>query len=214
MFLDVLGSALEGFLTSGGLIVAIGAQNAFVLRQGLLKHQVFLTAIFCFISDSFLIGVGVGGFGTLITSSPILLSVAKWGGASFLFWYGLRSFRSAFQDQKLVVDSSFEVSKPTLKEAILILLGVSFLNPHVYIDTILLIGSIGAQFEVSQRPYFFLGAITASFIWFFGLAYGARFLAPIFKNPKAWRILDTAIGLIMWGIALFILFGGALSRAV
>jgi L-lysine exporter family protein LysE/ArgO len=205
-----LGPLIEGFLTSGGLIVAIGAQNAFVLRQGLMKHQVFLTALFCFVSDSCLILLGVGGFGSLVTSSPILLQMAKWGGTLFLFWYGLRSFRSVFKNQSVDLMKPGRPLKPSLKEAFMILLAVSFLNPHVYLDTVVLIGSIGAQFGAHERPYFALGAVSSSCIWFFGLCYGARVLAPVFENPKAWKVLDFLIGCIMWSIALFIAFGSSL----
>lgn len=207
---EFLPPLIEGFLTSGGLIVAIGAQNAFVLRQGLMRHQVFLTALFCFITDSSLIVLGVGGFGALVTTTPILLQVAKWGGTLFLFWYGIRSFRSAFKNQRVDLKKSVSSLKPSLKETFLILLAVSFLNPHVYLDTIVLIGSIGAQFEIHERPYFALGAIMSSCIWFFGLCYGARVLAPIFENPKAWKALDILIGSIMWSIALFIAIGNSL----
>lgn len=191
-------SLLEGALTSAGLIVAIGAQNAFVLKQGLMRNRVFVTALFCVVVDSFLIALGVGGFGSLVASNQVLLNIARWGGAAFLFWYGFRSFRSAFRAQSLQADLG---AKPGLKETILILLAVSFLNPHVYLDTVLLIGSVGAQFELQERPYFAAGAMLSSCIWFFGLSYGARFLAPLFENPKAWKILDGLIGCIMWAIA-------------
>jgi L-lysine exporter family protein LysE/ArgO len=205
-----LAPLIEGLLTSGGLIIAIGAQNAFVLRQGLMKHQVFLTALFCFISDSSLILLGVGGFGSLVTTSPILLQMAKWGGTIFLFWYGLRSFRSACKNQTLNLTKPKGPAKPSLKETFFILLAVSFLNPHVYLDTVVFIGSVGAQFEIHERPYFALGAIISSCIWFFGLSYGARMLGPVFEDPKAWKILDILVGSIMWCIALFIAFGNSL----
>ncbi len=194
---------IEGFLTSAGLIIAIGAQNAFVLKQGLMRNQVFITALFCFVIDSFFIALGVGGFGFLVASNQILLSIAKWGGATFLFWYGIRSFRAVFRSESLRIDKSR--SKPGLKETLIILSAVSFLNPHVYLDTVFLIGSIGSQFDISERPYFAFGAILASLIWFFSLAYGARLLAPLFQKPKAWQVLDFIIGCIMWAIAASLL---------
>ncbi len=209
--LEYISPIVEGFFTSGSLIVAIGAQNAFVLKQGLMRHQVFMTALFCFISDSLLIILGVAGFGAVITSSKILLSLAKWGGVIFLTWYGFRAFRAAVSKEGGRLEVSKGPLKPSLKETILILLAVSFLNPHVYLDTIVLIGSIGAQFEVQERPYFILGAVSASLIWFFGLCYGARGLARFFENPKSWKILDFSIGCIMWSIALFLVFGNSLD---
>ena len=192
---------LKGCFTSAGLIIAIGAQNAFVLKQGLMKNQVFATALFCAFVDALLIGVGVGGLGSLFTSSPILLFVAKWGGAAFLIWYGYRSFRSIFRSQALHLKAGNE-DRPSLKATLLTLAAVSFLNPHVYLDTVVLLGSIGSQFTSAERPFFAAGAMIVSFIWFFSLCYGARLLAPLFQNPKAWKVLDFLIGCIMWAIAL------------
>lgn len=195
---------LKGCFTGAGLIVAIGAQNAFVLKQGLMKNQVFATALFCAIVDALLIALGVGGLGAIFTSNIMLLSLAKWGGAAFLFWYGFKAFRSCFKSSQ-----GLEIAKgpdrPSLKESLLILAGVSFLNPHVYLDTVVLLGSIGAQFEGSQRPFFAMGAMFASMAWFFGLCYGARLLAPFFENQKSWKILDFCIGSIMWAIAASLL---------
>jgi L-lysine exporter family protein LysE/ArgO len=195
---------IEGFITCAGLIIAIGAQNAFVLKQGIMKHQVFMTALFCALVDACFITIGVGGFGTIVASSAILLSIAKWGGAAFLFWYGFRSFRAAFHSERLKVDRT--VNKPSVKAALLTLAAVSFLNPHVYLDTIVLLGSISSQFSADKRPFFAIGAITSSFIWFFSLCYGARLLAPIFAKEKAWKVLDCLIGVTMWAIAVSLLF--------
>ena len=192
---------LEGCGTGAGLIIAIGAQNAFVLKQGILKNQVFVTALFCALTDSLLISLGVGGFGELLALNPIILLIAKWGGAAFLFYYGFRAFRSVFSDHTLKMTKTGPLH-PTLKESILILSALSFLNPHVYLDTVVLLGTIGAQFENMDRLFFTLGAISASFIWFFGMCYGARYLAPLFGNPNAWKILDFLIGCVMWGIAI------------
>lgn len=194
----------RGCVTGAGLIIAIGAQNAFVLKQGLLQNQVFVTAAFCAFIDAFLISLGVGGVGGVFASSPILLSVAKWGGALFLFWYGFQSFKACFSKRILSVNDTFD--KPTLKETLLTLFALTFLNPHVYLDTVILLGSIGAQFPIEDRVFFAIGAMSASVLWFFGLCYGARFLAPLFKNTYSWKCLDAFVGAVMWITAIALLF--------
>lgn len=146
----------------------------------------------------------MAGFGALITSSPLLLTIARWGGAIFLGYYGFRSFRSAFKSSALNFDATPE--RPTLKVTILTVLALSLLNPHVYLDTVVLLGSIGAQFPTEERLFcFLLGAMLASFIWFFCLGYGAAYLGPVFQKPLAWKILDFLIGCVMWIIALALL---------
>lgn len=195
-----VGPFLEGCGTGAGLIIAIGAQNAFVLKQGIVKNYVFVTAFICALIDSLLISIGVGGFGTILTSNILLLTIARWGGAAFLFYYGLRSFRAVFRSEFLKLDSKPE--HPNLKMTLVTVLALSLLNPHVYLDTVILLGSIGAQFPTSERLFFALGAMVASFIWFFGLSYGARYLAPLFQKPLTWKILDFLIGCVMWVIAI------------
>jgi L-lysine exporter family protein LysE/ArgO len=197
---------LKGCLTGGSLIVAIGAQNAFVLKQGLMRNQVFATALFCVVVDGCLIALGVGGLGEIFTMNQVFLTLAKWAGALFLTWYGYRSFRSVFQPKTLTVDLDLE--RPSLKKSLAILAAVSFLNPHVYLDTVVLLGSIGSQFEREQRPLFATGAILASCIWFFGLCFGARFLAPFFQKQTSWKVLDGAIGCLMWALAASLLLNG------
>jgi L-lysine exporter family protein LysE/ArgO len=197
---------LKGMITGAGLIIAIGPQNAFVLKQGLMRNQVFVTAFFCFLVDSALIALGVGGLGEILTSSRILLLIAKWGGAAFLFWYGLRSFRSIFHSESLQAKNNQGPRKPSFQETLCILAALSFLNPHVYLDTVVLLGSIGAQFCSHERPFFALGAMASSLIWFFSLCYGARFLAPFFASQKSWKVLDFCIGCMMWGIAVSLLW--------
>lgn len=194
---------VEGCGTGAGLIIAIGAQNAFVLKQGILKNHVFLTALTCALIDALLISVGVGGFGVLLTSNTLLLTIARWGGAAFLGYYGFRSFRSVFKSESLKLDSKSE--HLSLKMALGTALALSLLNPHVYLDTVILLGSIGAQFPASERVFFAWGAMLASFVWFFGLGYGAAYLGPLFQKPLAWKILDFIIGCIMWAIALSLL---------
>lgn len=195
-----VGPFLEGCGIGAGLIVAIGAQNAFVLKQGILKNYVFVTVLICAIIDALLIGVGVGGFGAILTSNLLLLILARWGGALFLAYYGFRSFRSVFKSESLKLDSTPE--RPDLKLTVVTVLALSLLNPHVYLDTVVLLGSIGAQFPGPERLFFALGAILASFVWFFSLGYGAAYLAPLFQKPLAWKILDFFIGCVMWAIAL------------
>jgi L-lysine exporter family protein LysE/ArgO len=197
-------SYLEGCATGAGLIIAIGAQNAFVLKQGILKNHVFVTALICSLIDAILISIGVGGFGALLATNVLLLSLAKWGGAAFLIYYGFRSFRAVFKSESLHLEKGPE--RPDLKVTILTAFVLSLLNPHVYLDTVILLGSIGAQFPGSQRLFFALGAMTASFVWFFVVGYGARYLAPLFQKPLAWKILDFLIGCVMWTIAFSLLF--------
>ncbi len=189
--------------------MAIGAQNAFVLRQGIMKNYVFITALFCSLVDSLMISLGVGGLGKFLSSNQLLLEITKWTGAAFLFTYGLRSFKSVFTSHSLHAEKG--PSKPSLQETLLTLAALGFLNPHVYIDAVLLLGSISAQFESASQPYFALGAITASWIWFFSLCYGARLLGPLFEKPLAWKVLDTLTGCIMWAIAYSLLFADLCS---
>lgn len=190
----------EGFIIMSGLIVAIGAQNAFVLKQGIQQNHVGLIALICASIDAILISVGVGGLGAIIASNEIVLMVSRWGGAIFLTCYGLRSFWMAFKNQSLKIDSKGQ--KLSLKKLILMSLAVSLLNPHVYIDTCMLIGSVGAQFPAEQRPFFAFGASLVSFLWFFTIGYGAKSLIPLFKKPTAWKIFDCIAGAMMICIAV------------
>jgi len=193
-----VGAFWRGFGLGAGLIIAIGAQNAFVLRQGLKKQYVFLTALVCTLCDAALITLGVAGFGSVVSSHPVLTNLAAWGGAVFLFVYGLRAFWSVFKVRGLEAEGNVTLSK---RDAVLTTLAVSLLNPHVYLDTVVLLGGIGGQFVGQSRVLYGVGAVTASSVWFFSLAYGATRLGPLFRRPLAWRVLDAAIGLIMWRIA-------------
>lgn len=190
---------LKGLGTGAGLIIAIGAQNAFVLSQGVRKNHVLTIALICSFSDVLLISIGVSGIGTLVSQSEQLRSFATIGGAVFLFWYGCRSFLSAWNGGSIKAEES---SLNTLKGVTISTLAVTFLNPHIYLDTIVLMGSISSTFQGTGRYIFGAGAILASFIWFFSLSFGGRALAPYFEKPAAWRFLDTLIGVIMWTIAL------------
>lgn len=195
-------AALSGFLLGLSLIVAIGAQNAYILRQGLLRQHVFILCLICAASDAILILAGVAGLGTLIAQSPVLITVVTIGGAVFLLWYGFSAFRRAMHPDGMQIANTGTVS---LKAAIGTCLALTFLNPHVYLDTVVLVGSLSARFEGAQRMAYAAGAVAASFIWFFALGYGARLLQPFFAKPSAWRILDCLIGIIMWAIALSLL---------
>ncbi len=195
---------LTGMGTGGGLIIAIGAQNAFVLSQGVRKNHVIMIPLICAVCDAVLVAVGVAGFGTFIASSKVLSQVAGIGGGLFLFCYGIGSFRSAFKGQTLPSNLKGETS---LKAAVLTTLAVTLLNPHVYIDTILLLGSIAGQFQDPGHLVFGAGAVTASFIWFFCLSLGSRLLSPLFKKQLPWRILDTLVGVIMWAVGFSVLRG-------
>lgn len=192
---------IEGLGLGASLIIAIGAQNAFVLRQGLQRRYVFVTAAFCSMCDAVLILFGVNGLGAIIQQAPALLAIATWGGVAFLLFYGLRSFRSAFRPDSLNADPTSLSEGTTVRATLLALLGFSLLNPHVYLDTVILLGGIGAGHPATERLSFILGASTASLLWFFGLAYGATLLAPAFRRPATWRVLDTLVGCVMWIIA-------------
>ena len=201
--------ALEGALLGGGLIVAIGAQNAFILRQGLLRQHVFVLCLIASIADATLIAAGVAGVGALVSSNETLLLVVTLGGAVFLAIYALIAARRAMKPGTL--DAAGEGSA-SLRAAIATLLAFTFLNPHVYLDTVLLVGGISGQYQGSDRLAFAVGAMAASFIWFFSLGYGARWLSPLFAKPAAWRILDGVIALVMAVLSLS-LFWRALAAS-
>lgn len=194
---------LQGIGIGGGLIVAIGAQNAFVLSQGVRRNFPLQTAIVCSLCDAMLILVGVTGVGSLVATNPMLTQVATWTGALFLIWYGGRSFRSVMQGGSL--DASAEVI-PSRRKLLLTTLALTLLNPHVYLDTIVMIGGFSGQLSEAERYLFGAGAMTASVAWFFSLSLGAGLLAPIFRKPIAWRCLDGFVCLTMWGIALSLLW--------
>ncbi len=194
---------ITGFLTGAGLIIAIGAQNAYVLRVGLTKRHVFAVALFCAVSDATLIVAGVGGFGRMVQASPLLLSIVTWGGAAFLLWYGLSALRRAISPNAMRA-SQEEV--PSLGATLAKCAAFTFLNPHVYLDTVVLLGSLSAAYAPHTAIYGF-GAASASFVWFFGLAYGARLLVPLFEKPVAWRVLDSIIAAVMFLLAGKLVWG-------
>ena len=196
------GAFVTGFFLGASLIIAIGAQNAFILRQGLMRQHVFILCLICALSDALLIAAGVAGLGAIIEQSPSLLTAIRLGGAAFLFWYALVAVRRALNPEPMSVDGQ---SSGSLKAAVATVLAFTFLNPHVYLDTVLLIGSLAASYDHSPRIAFTVGAMLASFVWFYGLGYGARLLVPVFEKQRSWQILDAMIALVMSAIAISLL---------
>ncbi len=239
----VLASVLSGVFFGLSLIVAIGAQNAFVLRQGILGTHVFAVVAFCALSDALLIGAGVAGLGVLIEAYPAVLVVARWGGAAFLVAYGLFAARRAVRGGNAVDEGAGDVgagggdvgarggdvgaggtggagasgvagqdgvrreSTRGLFRVLLTVAALTWLNPHVYLDTVLLLGSIANTHGETARWYFAGGAMLASVLWFALLGYGARYLRPVFARPQAWRVLDGVIALTLFLIAAKLIFG-------
>lgn len=197
--MPLVSAFVSGLLLGASLIIAIGAQNAFILRQGLLRRHVFVLCLICAVSDAALIALGVGGLGTLISQAPVLIKAVTIGGVLFLGAYAVIAFRRALHPQAMNRD---DTKSGSLKAAIATCLAFTFLNPHVYLDMVVLIGGLSAHFEDGARMAFGVGAALVSFIWFFGLGYGARLLEPVFARPAAWRVLDVIIGLVMSALAI------------
>lgn len=194
---------LPGLFTGLSLIIAIGAQNAFVIRQGLTKKHVLLVVSICAVSDALLILLGIGGLGVLIQGVPALLEVIRWFGVAYLTWFGIRSLRSAFKSQTL--DASGAVESKGAGKVAATVLGLTFLNPHVYLDTVILVGSIGNTFG-EEKWVFAFGAVCASFIWFFSIGFGARAAARFMSKPIFWKVLDSIIAVVMFSIAITLAF--------
>jgi L-lysine exporter family protein LysE/ArgO len=195
-----------GFLLGATLIVAIGAQNAFVLRQGLRKEHVAPIVAFCAISDLLLIGAGVAGLAGILGDSPTLVALLTIGGSAFLAWYGISALRRALLPQSLraaVGDEPMSLGNAMAQAA-----GFTLLNPHVYLDTVLLMGSIGTRQPPDMRVWFVGGAACASGVWFTTLGFGARLLAPLFARPRAWQVLDTLVGVTMLTLAVLLVRQG------
>jgi L-lysine exporter family protein LysE/ArgO len=203
-------SFTTGFAVSATLIVAIGAQNAFVLRQGIRREHVAPTVLFCVLADLLLIGAGVAGLAKLLGDAPALTAVLTVAGAAFLLWYGVHALRRAAKPQSL--QASVGNEPLSLRRVLAQAAGFTFLNPHVYLDTVLLVGTVGARQALDGRIAFVGGAACASAVWFTGLGFGARLLAPVFARPKAWRALDTLVGLTMIALATMLLWQ-ALARS-
>lgn len=189
-----------GFGLGASLIVAIGSQNAFVLRQGLKAQHVLAVCTICFLCDALLISLGAGGFSSMVSASPLLMRLTLWGGVLFLTVYGARSFVAAIRPGTLVADADTEEKAPFAR-IVVTTLSLSLLNPHAFLDTVVLLGSLASHYAGHARLLFAVGAIFASFAWFFTLGFGARGLAPLFRTPSAWRVLDILVACTMWGIA-------------
>ncbi len=187
-----------GLVTGLSLIVAIGAQNAFVLKQGLLRRNVLAIVLICSLSDALLICLGVLGLGSLITAVPVLIEVIRWIGVGFLVWYGSTSLRRLTKS-----DSLAAADKPitSLKQSVLTTLALTFLNPHVYLDTVIFIGGVANTFTV-DKWLFVLGAVSASFIWFFSLGFGASKASVLVSKPMFWKALDIFIAAVMFSLAI------------
>lgn len=198
------GAYVTGLVLGASLIIAIGAQNAFVLRQGLVRAHVALVVALCVLIDVVLTTIGVDGLAASLGRNPLALEGLAVAGACFLGWYGLGAGRRACSRQSL---SAAPAGGARSARAVLLqTLAVSLLNPHVYLDTVLLIGSIGVQQPAPLRPAFLAGVWTASAGWFASLGFGSRLLAPVFAHPVAWRVLDALVAVIMWGLALTLLW--------
>lgn len=193
---------LEGFVVSIGLIVAIGPQNAYVLRQGIRGRHAFPVASVCFLADASLITLGVLGVGAYIAESATLSAILAWGGVTFLLWFAVRSIRSAINPAGIGMQQMDEAAGDAkgagVKTAMLHAAAFSFLNPWVYMDTMALIGGVSVQYDTSiERNGFWIGAVIASGVWFYGLAFGGKAMAPMFEKPFTWRVLDSFIAIVM-----------------
>ena len=199
----MLEAAIAGFLTGLSLILAIGAQNAFVLRQGLRREHVGAVVLVCGASDAILIALGVSGFGMVSQAVPWLAEAMRWGGVAFLLVYGALRFKAALAGGEALRPA--EGQGASLKAVLTTCLLLTWANPHVYLDTVVLLGSISAQYP-GRGLWFAMGAMTASFSFFASLGYGARLLAPVFARPRAWVVLEVVVGVVMWTIAAGLAF--------
>ena len=197
----MLSIALEGFAISLGLIVAIGAQNAFVLRQGLIRSHIFVVCCICAISDATLIAAGVLGVGAWLAKYEQGAFWISMAAIAFLVVYGILRVKSALDPQAM---SLSENGEDNLSTVVFTTLAFTWLNPHVYLDTLVLLGSASSRYDGPEREFFGIGAALASFIFFFSLGYGARLLSPLMENPKAWRYIDGGIAIVMFTIAFTI----------
>ncbi len=193
----------SGLATGLALIVAIGSQNAYVLRQGILREHVWPIVAFCALSDALLILAGIGGAGVVIRGNETLLLMTRYGGALFLASYGALAAHRAWRGSQMQLDQG---SGATLTVSLTTCFGFTFLNPHVYLDTVVLLGSIANQRQGNGAWVFGAGACTGSVVWFSALGFGARFLAPLFQTTTAWRVLDSVIALTMWALAVTLVF--------
>lgn len=201
----MLPSVVAGVASGLALIVAIGAQNAFVLRQGIRREHVWAVVLVCALSDVVLIGAGVAGLGALIAEVPMVLSVMRWAGVGYLLWLGVQSWRAAAKPAALTVEREERTVGVTWQRSAIAALGLTYLNPHVYLDTVILLGNLANQ-HGSLRWHFAVGAMTASIVWFVSLGFGAAKLAPVFASARAWQVLDVVVGKTMFVFAALLAF--------
>lgn len=197
----MISEILRGALISASLIIAIGAQNLFVLKQGLLRNHIFYVSGICFICDFVLMSIGILGVGTFISTNPLITNILAILGALFLLWYGFKAFKSAIKGTSSMQVQSQNSNDNSLVKVILATLAITLLNPHVYLDTVVIVGGIAGTLSNEQKIAFLIGAVCVSFIWFFSIGYGARLLTPLFKQKRMWVILDCLVGLVMFYIA-------------
>lgn len=200
-------SLLAGVVTGGSLIIAIGAQNAYVLRQGLIRHHVFGVVVLCSLSDVVLIAAGVSGIGTIVDRADWVIDVVRWLGVAFLVWYAVGSLRRALHSESLQADGLTLARSEPRRTVLGRAAALTWLNPHVYLDTVLLIGSIAATHTgsttagIDGRWWFGIGAMVASLVWFTGLGFGARLVGPVLERPRAWQVLEVLIAATMLLVA-------------
>jgi L-lysine exporter family protein LysE/ArgO len=200
----VIDATVAGLVTGLSLIVAIGAQNAFVLRQGLAREHVGVVVLICTLSDVVLIVAGVTGIGTIVEQAPWALTVVRWLGAAFLGWYGVSSLLRARRAEALAAaNGGGSTRRPVVARAV----ALTWLNPHVYLDTVLLLGTVANHQGPAGRWWFAFGACVGSAAWFTGLGYGARLAHRVLSRPRAWQVLDVAIGVVMLAIAVRLAVG-------
>jgi L-lysine exporter family protein LysE/ArgO len=192
---------VQGALISGGLIIAIGSQNAFILRQGLLGQKVFYACAVCFICDAVLITVGILGVGSVLQQFPFFLNLLATLGAIFLYWYGCNSFIRAYKGNNHPDIEQMGSQEQSILKLMFTTLAITLLNPHVYLDRLVIIGGIGGTLGREEKHWFLSGSVLASFIWFFGLGYASKKLIPFFESSKTWIVLDFLIGVVMCWIA-------------
>lgn len=199
-------AALEGFALGGGLIIAIGAQNAYLIRQGVRRNRVFLVATICFISDALLIIVGATGIGAIVAFDEVFRNIAAWGGAAFLLIYGAKAAYAALHPEPMHWQNNSGAGQGAWK-IVLTTLALTYLNPHVYLDTVVLLGGVAAQYEPDARLLFAAGAVGASGFWFYGLAIFSKKVAGFFQTEKGARFLDLVVCFIMWSVAISLVRG-------
>ena len=200
-FAQAAPTLLHGFLLYAGLVIAIGPQNLFVLRQGLGRRHLLVTALLCTVADMSLIGISVGGLGAAVAANQVFSAIAALAGVAFLSCCGIGALRTAWGRQGTFAMEPASTTALTLKGTIVAALGFTFLNPAAYVDTLLTVGTASSQYPLDERLVFGAGAIVASGLWFFALAYGASRLTHLFHHPRAWQTLDVVSGCIMLGMA-------------